>query len=216
MKKREWISFTTMIVFMMGACVVADAQSRPDFSGTWALDLKRATEKPPDLKSYVLIVKQDGQQISVESKVEGDPNPVRSEHADSHAHAVANAAGAPGGAASLSDNVPGNTSSRVVQAPGRALAMVVRRMNCTMDGKEVSRDVTGLSPGKMRRKAIWRKDEKTLEINLARDFDSQKGTITSTVKELWTLSDDGKSLRIKRTVNLLAGWDETTLVFTRQ
>jgi hypothetical protein len=101
-------------------------------------------------------------------------------------------------------------------ARGRALSLVIRRMSCTLDGKEAAREVGGISPGQIRRKAIWKKAEKSLEFNIARDFDVQGKTVTSTVKELWELSDDGKVLKVKRTVNLMAGWDETTLFFTKQ
>ncbi len=44
----------------------------------------------------------------------------------------------------------------------------------------------------------------------------QGKTVTSTVKEVWELSEDGKVLKVKRTVNLLAGWDETTMVCMKQ
>ncbi len=58
-------------------------------------------------------------------------------------------------------------------------------------------------------KAFW-------EIYLERDFEVQGNQFTSYVREVWELADGGKVLKIKRTVNLLAGWDETTLVFNRE
>ena len=187
--------------------------------------MKKTRELPPDLKSYTLTVKQEDQQFTLESKLEGDPNPAKPDQAgpghESNvtgppAHPTASTIGIQSGSTPTNENGPGTSNSRTVMARGRALAMVIRRMTCTLDGKESAREVGGISPGQIRRKAFWRKGDKTLEINLARDFDIQGSKVTSTVKELWEISDDGKVLKIKRTVNLLAGWDEVTLVFAKQ
>lgn len=220
--KKLFVSIIVSTVLLFGLLVTATAQTRTNFSGTWVLDTKKTRDLPPDLKSYTLTVKQEDQQFSLESKLEGDPNPVKSDHAQTGldagppAHPTASTVGIQGGSTPTNENGAGTSNSRTVMARGRALAMVIRRMNCTLDGKESAREVGGISPGQIRRKAFWRKGDKTLEINLARDFDVQGNKVTSTVKELWELSDDGKVLKIKRTVNLLAGWDEATLVFNKQ
>lgn len=220
--KKLFVSITISIVLLFCQHPAAKAQGRTNFSGTWVLDAKKTRDLPPDLKSYTLTVKQEDQQFTLESKVEGDPNPAKPEHAGpGHdagppPHPTASTVGIPSGSTPTNENGPGTSNSRTVMARGRALAMVIRRMTCTLDGKESAREVGGISPGQIRRKAFWRKGDKTLEINLARDFDIQGSKFTSTIKELWDLSDDGKTLKIKRTVNLLAGWDEATLVFTKQ
>jgi len=232
MKKRFVSSYVLRITlgiviggWVLGLGATAQAQTRANFSGTWVLDTKKTHDLPPDLKNYTLTVTQEPQQLSFESKVEGDPNPVRPEQSgsgqDSHtvgppAHPTASTVGIPSGSTPTHENGPGTSNSRTVLARGRALALIIRRLTCSLDGKEAIREVGGVLPGQIRRKAFWRKPDRSLEINIARDFDVQGGKFTSTVKELWELSDDGKTLRIKRTVNLLAGWDETTLVFTRQ
>jgi hypothetical protein len=225
--KKRLVAITIMCAIsgalLFGLQVTAKAQSRTNFSGTWVLDTKKTRDLPPDLKSYTLTVKQEDQHLSLESKVEGDPNPAKQESGSSHdtnagppPHPTASTVGIPSGNTPTNENGPGTSNSRTVMARGRALAMVIRRMSCTLDGKESAREVGGISPGQIRRKAFWRKGDKTLEINLARDFEVQGSKFTSTVKELWELSDDGKVLKIKRTVNLLAGWDEATLIFTKQ
>jgi len=232
MKKRFVSSYVLRITlgiviggWVLGLGATAQAQTRANFSGTWVLDTKKTHDLPPDLKNYTLTVTQDGQQLSFESKVEGDPNPARPEQsAPAHdaqpagppAHPTASTIGISSGNTPSNENGPGTSNSRTVLARGRAMALIIRHLNCSLDGKEVSRDVGGALPGQIRRKAFWRKGDKSLEIDIARDFDVQGNKFTSTVKEQWDLSDDGKTLRIKRTVNLLAGWDETTLVFNKQ
>ena len=218
------IAAITLCCAMLGFGVVATAQTPVDFSGAWTLDLKKTRDVPPDLKSYQLMVKQDEKQISVESKIEGSLNapapqeqnkPPQTSAQNAINTAVAgggSSTGAVGGGAT--DATSGG--NKVVFAHGRALATVFRRFSCDLDGKVSVRETGGLSPGKLRRRAWWRKGEKTLEIHLERDFEVQGNQFTSYVKEIWELAEGGKVLKIKRTVNLLAGWDETTLVFNRE
>jgi hypothetical protein len=209
---------------MFGTDGSVQAQARANFSGTWVLDQKKLNTPVPNLKSYTLIVNQNEQQITIACKVDGDLEPSSAPDQSRPGHETHSAAPAPQTVASPaaisinpeSDNGVGMSSSRTVMAPGRALALVIRQMTCSLDGKEAVREVGGLTPGQIRRKVQWKKSPRNLEINITRDFDFQGKTLTSTVKEQWELSGDEKVLKIKRTVNLLAGWDEVTLVFTKQ
>lgn len=218
-------TFTLCGAMLVGFGIVAIAQTRADFSGTWALDLKKTRDVPTDLKSYHLVVKQDEQQLSVESKVEGSLDPAHGQEQgkppqQTSAQNAINTAIAGGG--SSTGTVGGGAGdshtggNKLVMARGRALATVFRRFSCNLDGKEVIRETGGLASGKVKRKATWKKGDKALEIHLERDFDVQGNQFTSYVKENWELAEGGKVLRIRRTVNLLAGWDETTLVFNRE
>src|SRR5262245_21587658 len=188
--KKFIVLITISGALMFSLCAIASAQTRVNFSGTWVLDTKKTRDLPPDLKSYTMTVKQEDQQLTLESKVEGDPNPAKPEQAGSGhdtqvagppAHPTASTIGIQSGSTPTNENGPGTSHSHTGMARGRALAMVIRRMTCTLDGKESARDVGGLSPGQIRRKAFWRKGDKTLEINLARDFDVQGSKFTSTV-----------------------------------
>lgn len=223
--KKVLVSTVVFGILIIGASGMGIAQSRSNFSGTWVLDMKKTNDLPPELKSYTLTVKHDEQQISFESRVEGDLNaghkadqPAASQAPPNISPtAQANSSGASGVPNPIvSDHSASGVNSRNVVARGRAVSMVIRRLTCTLDGKETVREIGGASPGQIRRKAQWRRGDKSLEINIARDFDVQGNKVTSTVKEQWELSDDGKVLKIKRTVNLLAGWDEATLVFNKQ
>lgn len=223
--KRLVAAFTLCSVLLIGISIVAAAQSNTDFSGTWVLDMKRTSDIPSELKSYRLIVKQDEKQISFESKIEGhfgppagqDQNRTAPQTTLNQSPSTSSPNSTVGGISlNTADSGGSLGSSRAVIARGRALATTIRRMTCTLDGKEMVREVSGISPGKIRRKALWKKGDKMLELNVARDFESQGSPITSTVREIWELAEDGKILKIKRTVNLLAGWDETTLIFSRE
>lgn len=223
--KRYIATFTLCGAMLVGFGVIATAQTRADFSGTWALDTKKTRDVPADLKSYHLVVKQDDQQISVESKVEGSLDPAPGHDPNkmpqhTSAQNAINSAVAGGGSSTGSvGGGAGDANSggnKVVMARGKALATVFRRFSCNLDGKETIRETGGLSSGKVKRKATWKKGDKSLDIHLERDFEVQGNQFTSYVKENWELAEGGKVLRIKRTVNLLAGWDETTLVFNKE
>ncbi len=46
-----------------------------DFSGNWALDFSQTKNPPPGLQDYSMAVKQDGQQLRVETSLQGDLQP---------------------------------------------------------------------------------------------------------------------------------------------
>jgi hypothetical protein len=215
--KKYAVSAVCMSALIFALGFNAMAQNRPNFSGTWLLDLKKSGEVPPELKSYALTVKQDEQQITIDAKIEGDINPeVKADHT---AHGPSSVLLTTTNATSNPTNQDeGGSASphKIVIAKGRALALVIRHLNCSLDGKESTREVGGITPGQIKRKAQWRKGDKTLELNLVREIEVQGSKFTSTVRELWQMSEDGKTLKIKRTVNLLAGYDETTLTFVKQ
>lgn len=223
--KRMYLASATVLMLgiLAGAAV---AQSKSDFAGTWVLDTKKTRDVPAGLKSYILNVRQDENQISFEAKVEGDLSQTVSQDQPrtSNLNTFGEVAGhnsSPGPATGVAGSAFADTgtvssTSRVNVARGRAFSTVIRRMNCRLDGEERIRELSGLSPGRLRRKAIWKTPNKSIELHLLREFDTQGSVVTSSVRELWELADGGKELRVKRTVNLLAGWDEVTLVFSRQ
>ncbi len=228
---RKNVMMLIVLGMMMAGLVGSSLAQKPaDFSGTWTLDAKKTRDVPVGLKSYVLTVKQDDNQISFEAKIDGNLNSslAQDQHRTSNLNSFGEVAAQsiPAGSAGASTGVAGSaftdtgsmasSSSKVNVAHGRAFATVVRRMTCRLDGEERVREIGGISPGKMRRKAMWKDPAKSLELHIARDFDTQGSVVTSTVREIWELADGGRELRIKRTVNLLAGWDEVTLVFARQ
>ncbi len=70
-------------VLKMGACVLAlsvcgvmglakNSQSTVDYSGQWALDFSQTKNPPAGLQEYNMMVKQDGQQMKVETAVQGE------------------------------------------------------------------------------------------------------------------------------------------------
>lgn len=59
-------------------------------------------------------------------------------------------------------------------------------------------------------------DGATLKLTQKRTFSGQMGEITATSKEEWSLSADGKTLTVKRSLEGPMGTNTSTLVFTKQ
>ena len=64
-------------------------------------------------------------------------------------------------------------------------------------------------------KAAWEKDGK-LKLSSSRTFDSPSGSMTTTVKETWSLSPDGKILTVVREQETPRGNFSTELVFNKK
>ncbi len=98
---------------------------------------------------------------------------------------------------------------------GRALGMVIPQVSYNLDGKETETELGDRTPGLARLKAKWKKDGKVLELSVVRRLDFQGNQMTITTKEQWELSEDGKVLKLRRTVSLPMGSDEVKLVFNK-
>lgn len=57
--------------------------------------------------------------------------------------------------------------------------------------------------GAGKRRAKWSADGKALEVKQEALFDSPSGPVTWQLEQKWTLSDDGKTLTVEATVNVL-------------
>lgn len=69
--------------------------------------------------------------------------------------------------------------------------------------------------GSIALKASWKKNGKALELLATRKFKTPQGERSLASKDHWELSDDGKTLVVKRSANLASG-EEAKLVFSKQ
>ena len=224
MNKRIAIALFSTIWLLAGT-MVAGAQTHPNFSGQWQLDAKRTRELPAQFKSYHMTVKQEENQISIESHVDGPlfsaPEPVASGPGQPMNPSAGQSASSGGGTGlsrgnPMSGESAEGSSNQVAIAKGRALATPIRRFHSTLDGQPKVTEPNSLVPGRITREAHWRRGDKTLELNVQREYEGEGKKLSATLRETWDLIDNGAVLRIKRTVNLPAGWDEATLFFVKQ
>lgn len=224
MNKRIAIALGTTLLMLAGV-TAAGAQTRPNFSGQWNLDAKRTRDLPAQFKSYRLIVKQEENQISIESQVEGPlfaaPEPVASGPGQPTNPSGSQSSSSGGGTGlsrgnPMSGEAAEGSSNQVAIAKGRALATPIRRFHSTLDGQPRVTEPNSLVPGRITREAHWRRGDKTIELNVQREYEGEGKKLSATLRETWDLIENGTVLRIKRTVNLPAGWDEATLFFVKQ
>jgi hypothetical protein len=59
-------------------------------------------------------------------------------------------------------------------------------------------------------------EEGKLNLSQSRTFNTQMGEITSVTKETWTISEDGKTLTVKRDSETPRGTNSSEMVFTKK
>ncbi len=84
----------------------------------------------------------------------------------------------------------------------------------SLDGKETTTQTdTPAGPMPVKMKAKF--DKGVLKLSQSRTFNGPMGEITTTAKEDWSLSEDGKVLTIKREMQSPRGNNSSTLVFKK-
>lgn len=198
MIKNTLFGFLSMV--MLGSCAISIMAAQNDFSGTWVLDKQKSHGLPKNLKSYTLVVTQNEQQLVVESKLESG----RVSESSGHVVGVVNL--------SKRQQVGSAGGTKDAIAPGSlAIATVMPQVIYSLDGKVKSVPSAGAANIKL--KAKWAKDGKTLDLSAVQDNDMKTQTAGVTIKERWTLSDDGAVLKIQRSVGAAEGSDAITLIF---
>ena len=213
--KRVLISCSAALVVLAGAWVVSAAS--PNFSGSWVLDKSKSQGLPPQIEnseSYTMVVTQDEQQLTVENKIVGGRRPDGAEPG----------AGGLGGGR-RPDGVGGQGGGRRPDAAGGqgggrggrgGFGMGMGAATYKLDGTETKTESAGGRGGAATLKAQWKDSGKSLELTTTRSFNFQGNETTRTTKERWELSDGGKTLKVKRTVDGPQGSQDFTLVFIRQ
>jgi hypothetical protein len=207
-------------IFSLGAFCAAPAQT--DFSGTWVLDKAKTGNLPSRLQGYTMVVTQSEQQLTVETKVEGDLRPPARESGESSPRG-GGFPGGPGGGfpgGPGGGGFPGGPGGGGFPGGGppsglMALGMVIPSATYSLDGKETTAELEGRMPGTATLRAKWTKDRKGLELSVVRHVDIQGHSATFTSKERWKLSEDGEELKLERTIETPHGTDSIKLVFRK-
>lgn len=92
----------------------------------------------------------------------------------------------------------------------------VQTLTYKLDGSETKGELAGRLAGPATLKAKWKSDGKVLELSAARRLSAQGTEYTVTVKDRFELIEDGKALKMLRTVESPRGAQESTWVFNKQ
>ena len=202
-------------MFLAGALIVSAAST--NFSGTWVLDKTRSQGLSPQIanvESYTMIVTQDEQQLTVETKVTGGGRPGGGTPGAGRRPEGANGEQRPEGAGGQGGGRRSEGGGRGGRGGGFGMGMPTATYK--LDGTENKIESTGGRGGAATLKAQWKDGGKSLELSNSRTFNVQGNEMTRTTKDRWELTDGGKTLRVKRSTDSPQGSQESTLYFTRQ
>ncbi|HEY0462231.1 MAG TPA: hypothetical protein VGC97_24065 [Pyrinomonadaceae bacterium] len=182
--------FLTAIVCLLA--VSAFAQKKADFSGTWTLDASKSKlDERARIESMTMTVTQTDKDIKVETATKRLPLPEPMNQ---------------GGG-----NGQGGGQGRGMGRGGFGDGTTVY----TLDGKESTAEVEGRN-GKMPVKLKAELEGSKLNLSRSSSFSTPNGDFTSTTKETWTLSEDGKTLTVKRETESSRGTNSSEMVFTKK
>ena len=225
MKKTLYASLFA-IALLFGLHAVGAAQTKAaDFSGTWVLDKTKTTDLPPTLESYTLKVGQDDQHIAVQTIVQGELP--RRGMGGRGGGAGAGGGGTGGGEGSGGGFGGGGGGGEFGPPKGvvmsLALQMGLPQTPFTLDGKETvlpleqrqGEDQPAQNAGTISLKASVKKNGRAIDLQAVRKVKTQQGERSIAIRDHWELSEDGKTLTVKRTA-AMGGGAEAKLIFNRQ
>jgi len=203
------------------------------FSGNWVLNFGQTKNPPDGLQGYELTVKQDEQQLKVETTLEGDlqrtantPNPGGYPGGRGRRAGMGGGVGLPGGIG-IGMGIPvalgiprggGGRSRSSGSSQGNIAAYqlypqsVIYKLNGT-DGTAQLRDPEQTS---VTSKAERAKDGESLKLSLVGNGDSSQKRSKIQITEQWKLAEDGKSLKVDRTVKSPEGSRTVHLGFLKK
>jgi hypothetical protein len=209
MMKRTLIGLTAALALLAGIWSVSAAT---DFSGTWTLDKSKSKGLPrqmDNIESYIMVVTQDDKQLTVENKIVAGPR-MSGEQGGSGGQGQRPEGGGQGGGRRQGGF--GGQGGR----GGRGFGMGAGTATYRLDGSDTKIESTGGRGGAATLSAKWKDGGKSLELTNTRIMNFQGSEVTRTTKERWELADDGKTLKVKRSVEGPQGSPESTLVFVKQ
>ena len=232
----------TLLVFLaLGFCstlVRAKQPSNPpNFSGNWALDFSQTKSTPAGLQNYSMVVNQDQQELKVQTSLQGDLQPAQS---DTSGYPGGSPGGYPGGRGGMGGGMGmpgrggvimpgggmprgggmpgGGGGGRAAEGRGTVAAYEVYPQSVVykLDGSASTAQLGDREQTEATSKAELDKNGEALKLSLLGNENAGQRGGKIQVKEEWRLSQDGKSLRVDRSVKSPEGSGTVHLVFLKR
>ena len=182
--------FLSVFVCLTALSVFAQ-DKKADFSGTWTLDAgKSKLDERARIESMTLTVTQTDKEVKIETATKRLPPPEGLTQGDGQGGGMRRGGGGGFG---------GGDGTTVY----------------SLDGKETTAEVEGRM-GKSLVKSKGEIEGGKLKLSSVRTFNTQMGEVSMTTRETWTLSDDGKTLTVKREMESPRGTNSSEMVFTKK
>ena len=184
------IVFMTVLTLVLAAAAISAQDRTANFAGTWTLDAgKSKLDERMRVESMTLNVTQTDKELKVETKIKRAARP----------EGEMGGSGQGGGQGrGMGGGFGGGDGTTVY----------------TLDGKETKvEQETPMGKVPVLYKANLEKGK--LILSSSRKISGQMGETTITTKETWTLSEDGKTLTVKRERETPRGSQTSEMVFTK-
>ena len=215
--------------------VQAKEQSKAaNFSGNWVLDFSQTKNPPDGLQGYNLVVIQDEQELKVNTTVLGDfqSTPTTSDSGgypggSGRRGSMGGGLGLPGGIG-IGMGIPGvgmgiprggggrSRSAGPSQGNVAAYKLYPQDVVYNLDGSEGTAQLRDGDQTDATSKAERVKGGEVLKLSLVANGDSENKRDKTQINEQWKLSEDGKSLRVDRTVKSPEGSGTVHLIFLKR
>jgi hypothetical protein len=197
-----------------------------NFSGNWVLNFGQTKNPPAGLQGYSMVVNQDEQQLKVETSLQGDlqatPNTPNSGGnpggtTGGYPGGRRGGMGMPGGGMGMPRGGGGRPRNEG-PSQGNVAAYKLYPQNAVykLDGRESTVQLGDPEQTNATSKAEREKNGEVLKLSLVGNGDSGQGGGKIQVKEQWKLSEDGKSLKVDRTIKSPEGSGTVHLVFLKR
>lgn len=212
--KNPCFSLVLALVFL-SAVIGIKAQSQTSaFAGNWMLDKEKTnTSKdfPQKLKNYKMAISGTESNINVKSQVDGYvPIEAEGRGAVTPVTQSASRMGNPQPTGEVKSATSG--TEKINYCGTMALFFTTNDAVYNLNGEEVKIETP---QGLVKVKAKPDKSGKSLQFTTIRRIKTPNGEMEVTTREVWKLSEDGKSIKLLRTFETTTVRDEITMIFAK-
>jgi len=240
---RKIVPVFLTLVFCSTGVRAKQPSNPPSFAGNWVLDFNQTKNPPAGLQDYSMVVNQDQQELKVETSLRGDLQPAQS---DASGYPGGSPGGYPGGRGGMGGGgmgmpgrggiyMPGGGMPRGGGMPGggmpggggggrggegrgnvAAYQVYPQSVVYKLDGSASTAQLGDREQTEATSKAELDKNGEALKLSLLGNENAGQRGGKIQVKEEWRLSQDGKSLRVDRSVKSPEGSGTVHLVFLKR
>ena len=218
--KNLFFSVAFALVFLAPITEIKAQSPVAAFTGGWVLDMEKTTGKnlPAQLKNYKMLVGESENLLNVKSQALGPLEIIAARGSSGTPNIVANPRTSSASPTGVSATTLGSTEAGKANYGGTlALYFTPNEATYNLNGEEVKVELKQGEKviGIARIKAKLEKNGKTLQFSTIRRMKTPNGEMEIFIREWWKISDDGKSLKMQRTVETPTARDEITMFLMR-
>jgi hypothetical protein len=207
-----------LVIIFLSAVIGINAQlTASKFTGTWTLDKEKTNIKdlPQKLKNYTMTVSGNEDILGVKSEVDGpvEIESTRTSNGGGVSTSSSRTSASSGlGVSATTGGASNGNIDKITYGGTMALFFTPTQINYNLNGEEVKVEIKN---GTARIKAKPDKNGKSIQFTIIRRVKTPNGEMEIIAREWWKLSEDGKSIKLQRTIETPTSRDEITLFLTK-